>query len=162
MFTRQQAIELWESNDILSLGYEADAVRRSLHPEAIVSYTLSEDEGVVEHVFSGSVEERLNSLAELCQREISVVRPLVLPTATGMEYLKTMALSRLFLDNVSHLQATWKLFGVKVAQLSLRFGADDLGLAEGNASEEELRRLIRDAGFVPKQRDALFRSYSIA
>ena len=161
MLTRQQAIELWTRNDLIALGLEADKVRKRLYPESLVSYTLSADEALVEHVFAGDVEQRLDQLTELLQQEILIFRPLVPPIATGVEYLKTVALSRLFLNNVPHIQGSWKLFGLKVAQLSLRFGADDLGLAQADITEEELRRLIRDAGFVPKQRDALFRNYSI-
>ncbi len=167
MLTQQQAIELWHKNDLIALGREADQIRKRLHPEAVVSYTLQADESATEYVFSSAdtVEQRLEVLADLRKRqeqngEILLFRPLVDASATGMEYMKTVALSRLCLDNVPHIQGSWKLFGMKVAQLSLRFGANDLGLAEG-ADEEELRRLIRDAGFVPKQRDALFRNYAI-
>ncbi len=162
MLTRQQAVELWNRNDLVALGLEADAVRKRLHPESIVSYTLSPEEAVFEHVFLGGAEERVDRLAELSHTRITVFRPLVAAGATGVEYLKTVALSRLFLDDVPHIQGSTKLFGLKVAQVSLRFGADDLELAEGVVTEEELRRLIREAGFVPKQRDALFRTYSIA
>jgi hypothetical protein len=149
------------SNDLITLGAKADEVRKQFHPEGVVSYTLSIDQSAAVHIFAGSVEERLNMLHELVQHDIQVFRPLVQPSATGVEYLKTIALSRLFLQNTWHIQGSWKLFGLKVAQVSLRFGVDDLGLPEGEVTEEELRRLIRDAGFVPKQRDALFRNYAI-
>lgn len=169
MFSQQQAIELWESNDLIRLGLEADAVRKLRHPSGIVTYTLSSDNKVVEHVFrSGdSLKDRLETLAGLFEDQeqtgdIITFRPLVDRAATGIEYLKTIAFSRLCLDNVPHIQASCGLFGLKVAQLSLRFGVDDLGNAEADVSEEEVRRTIRDAGFVPKQRDALFRTYSIA
>lgn len=90
--------------------------------------------------------------------------------ATAVEYLKLLAVSRLYLDNVDHLQVSWLTQGLKVAQVGLRFGADDFGstIIEENvvtaagvpriyASEEEIRRLIRDAGFHPQQRDTLYR-----
>jgi 2-iminoacetate synthase ThiH len=168
MFTRQQAIELWQSDDLIALGFEADCVRKRLHPEGLVTYTNSGDDEVIEYVFtrSQSVEERLDALAAIRARQektrdITAFRPMVEPTATATEYLKTIAVSRLCLDNVLHIQSNWRLFGLKLAQLALRFGADDLGSPDGNVSEEELRRLIRDAGFVPKRRDTLFLSYSI-
>jgi 2-iminoacetate synthase ThiH len=169
MFTRQRVIELWQSDDLIALGTEADAMRKRLHPEGLVTYTNAPDDDVREHVFTRtqSVEQRLEALVTIRAEQetagnIIVFRPMVEPTATGMEYMKTVALSRLCLDNVQHIQSSWRLFGLKVAQLALRFGADDVGRPDGNVSEEEVRRLIRDARFVPKQRDALFRNYSVA
>jgi cyclic dehypoxanthinyl futalosine synthase len=90
--------------------------------------------------------------------------------ATAVEYLKTLAISRLYLDNIENVQASWVTQGLKTCQLGLRFGGNDVGsiMIEENvvsaagthhrASEEELRRIIRDAGFVPKQRDTLYRT----
>ena len=163
MFTQQRAVELWESNDLISLGREADALRRRLHPDGIVTYTSGPNE-VTEIAFPGdaTIELRLDILSRFRERDLMVARPIVDPSATGMEYVKTVALTRLCLDHVPHLQATWNLFGLKIAQVALRFGADDLGAVDGTATEGELRRLIRDAGFIPKHRDALFRSYSLA
>jgi cyclic dehypoxanthinyl futalosine synthase len=91
--------------------------------------------------------------------------------ATAVEYLKMLALSRVYLDNILNVQASWVTPGLKVCQLGLRFGGNDVGsiMIEENvvsaagthhrATEEQLRRLIRDAGFVPKQRDTLYRTY---
>ena len=79
-------------------------------------------------------------------------------------YLRTLALSRIYLDNFDNLQASWVTQGAKVAQLSLSFGANDFGstMIEENVvaaagvsfrlSEHEIRRLIVEAGFTPKQR----------
>jgi cyclic dehypoxanthinyl futalosine synthase len=87
--------------------------------------------------------------------------------ATAVDYLKTLAVTRIFLDNVEHLQTDWSVMGPKVLELALRFGADDAGAIPwsqaGNpepshhGGESELRRIIRDAGFRPVERDALFR-----
>ena len=91
--------------------------------------------------------------------------------ATSVEYLKTLAIARLFLTNIKNVQASWVTQGLKVLQLGLRFGGNDIGsvMLEGNAvraagvsnctTEEELRHIIRDAGFRPVQRDALYRIY---
>jgi cyclic dehypoxanthinyl futalosine synthase len=91
--------------------------------------------------------------------------------ATAVEYLKTLAISRLYLDNIENVQASWVTQGLKTCQLGLRFGGNDVGsiMIEENvvaaagvhhtSTEEDLRRLIRDAGFVPKQRDTLYRTY---
>jgi cyclic dehypoxanthinyl futalosine synthase len=87
--------------------------------------------------------------------------------ATAVDYLKTLAVTRIFLANVAHLQTDWSIMGPKVLELALRFGADDAGAVPwsqaGNpgpshhGGESELRRIIRDAGFRPVERDALFR-----
>jgi cyclic dehypoxanthinyl futalosine synthase len=91
-----------------------------------------------------------------------------------VEYLKTLAVSRLHLEGIENVQASWVTQGLKTCQVALRFGANDVGsvMLEENvvsaagthhrASEEELRRLIRDAGFIPKQRDTLYRSLYLA
>ncbi|MGC2421270.1 MAG: CofH family radical SAM protein, partial [Candidatus Acidiferrales bacterium] len=93
------------------------------------------------------------------------------PEATAFDYLKTLAISRLYLDNVDHIQSSWLTPGIKVCQVGLQFGADDVGsiLIEENVvyaagvrnrtNEEELRRIISDAGYIPAQRDTLYRSY---
>jgi cyclic dehypoxanthinyl futalosine synthase len=89
--------------------------------------------------------------------------------ATAVEYLKTLAIARLFLSNFENIQSSWVTQGLKVCQLGLRFGGNDVGsvMLEENVvrsagvsnctTEEELRRMIRDAGFVPRQRDTLYR-----
>ena len=90
---------------------------------------------------------------------------------TAVDYLKTLAVSRLYLDNIDHIQSSWLTPGIKVCQVGLQFGADDVGsiLIEENVvyaagvrnrtNEEELRRIITQAGFRPEQRDTLYRSY---
>jgi cyclic dehypoxanthinyl futalosine synthase len=86
--------------------------------------------------------------------------------ATAVDYLKTLAVARLFLDTIPHVTAEWEAMGPKVLELALRFGADDAGAvawSQGkgspshHAGEAEMRRIIRDAGFRPVERDALFR-----
>ncbi|HEY7304481.1 MAG TPA: cyclic dehypoxanthinyl futalosine synthase [Bryobacteraceae bacterium] len=105
------------------------------------------------------------------QREYTSLGRFVKQEATAVEYLKMLALSRVYLDNISNIQASWVTPGLKVCQLGLRFGGNDVGsiMIEENvvsaagthhrATEEQLRRLIRDAGFIPKQRDTLYRTY---
>ena len=87
--------------------------------------------------------------------------------ATAVDYLKMLAVTRIYLDNVEHIQTDWSVLGPKVLELALRFGADDAGAIPWSQSgslepshhggESELRRIIRDAGFRPVERDALFR-----
>ena len=105
------------------------------------------------------------------QRENTSLGRFVKEEATGVEYLKTLAVSRLYLDNILNVQSSWVTQGLKTCQVGLRFGGNDVGSimieenvvsaagARNKASEEELRRIIRDAGFTPKQRDTLYRTY---
>jgi cyclic dehypoxanthinyl futalosine synthase len=88
--------------------------------------------------------------------------------ATAVEYLKVLALSRLYLDNVDNIQASWVTQGLKLAQVSLRFGANDFGstMIEENVvastgvsfrtSKHEIINAIRAAGFMPVQRDTCY------
>jgi cyclic dehypoxanthinyl futalosine synthase len=83
--------------------------------------------------------------------------------ATAVEYLKTLAISRMYLDNIENVQSNLETQGLKVLQVGLRFGGNDVGSvlhAEGAnaATEEQLRQVIRDAGFKPVQRDTLYRT----
>jgi cyclic dehypoxanthinyl futalosine synthase len=85
--------------------------------------------------------------------------------ATGVEYLRTLALARLILDNFDNLQASWVTQGGKVGQLSLAFGANDMGsvMIEENVvraagasycmDEVEIVRNVEDAGFAAKRRN---------
>jgi cyclic dehypoxanthinyl futalosine synthase len=105
------------------------------------------------------------------QRENTSLGRFVKEEATAVEYLKMLALSRLYLENILNIQSSWVTPGLKTCQLGLRFGGNDVGSimieenvvsaagAHNRATEEELRRLIRDAGFIPKQRDSLYRTY---
>ena len=105
------------------------------------------------------------------QRENTSLGRFIKEEATAVEYLKTLAVSRLYLDNILNVQSSWVTQGLKTCQLGLRFGGNDVGSimieenvvsaagARHHATEEELRWIIRDAGFVPKQRDTLYRAY---
>jgi cyclic dehypoxanthinyl futalosine synthase len=85
--------------------------------------------------------------------------------ATGIDYLRTLALARIVLDNFDNLQASWVTQGGKVGQLSLAYGANDMGsvMIEENVvraagaaycmDEVEIVRNIEDAGFIPKRRN---------
>jgi aminodeoxyfutalosine synthase len=91
---------------------------------------------------------------------------------SGIDDIKTIAISRLFLDNIPHIKAYWIMLGEKIAQLALLFGADDLdgtvieekithsaGARSGSAmTMDELVSLIRKAGKVPVERDSFYQS----
>ena len=102
------------------------------------------------------------------QRENTALGRKITEEPTGIDYLKMVAVSRLFLDNVQHIQSSWLTQGLRLGQTALRFGADDMGSimieenvvsaagANTQANEKELRYQIREAGFVPQQRDILY------
>jgi cyclic dehypoxanthinyl futalosine synthase len=99
-----------------------------------------------------------------------------LDAVTAVEQLKTLAAARVVLDNIENIQWSGAEQGLKVLQMGLRFGANDAGsvtpegigakagfgenaaAAANHASEEDLRRIIRDAGFQPVQRDTPYRT----
>ncbi len=93
--------------------------------------------------------------------------------ASAHDYLKTLAISRLVLDNVPNLQVSWVTQGAKVAQVALKFGANDFGstMIEENVvaatgvtfrlSREEIIRQITAAGYQARQRDHLYRKIEL-
>jgi len=90
-------------------------------------------------------------------------------TASGVEYLKVLALARIVLDNVDNIQASWVTQGARMAQVALFFGANDLGgtMLEENVvaaagvsfrlSRDEIINLARGAGFIPARRTTEYR-----
>jgi len=87
------------------------------------------------------------------------------PPVSGWEYLKTLAISRIVLDNFANIQASWVTQGAKIAQIALFFGANDMGstMLEENVvkaagvsfqmSEQDIKRLIVDINLLPKRRN---------
>lgn len=95
-----------------------------------------------------------------------------LPATSGFDDLKNIAVSRLMLDNFPHIKSYWIMVGMRIAQMSLRFGADDI---DGTVAEErithaagaqtpqvlsksDLVRMIKDVGCIPVERDTLYRN----
>jgi cyclic dehypoxanthinyl futalosine synthase len=90
------------------------------------------------------------------------------PAAGAFEYLKTQAIARLFLDNVPNIQSSWVTQGLKVGQLALLYGANDMGslMIEENVvaaagtvyhlTLEEIKRAIRELGYEPRQRNVFY------
>jgi len=93
------------------------------------------------------------------------------PETYAHEYLKTLAVSRLFVDNIRHFQTSWVTQGKKIGQAALKFGADDMGsiMIEENVvssagtayrmSQEEMEHLIESAGYQPRQRTNLYERF---
>lgn len=134
---------------------------------------VEEDEDIVEHL------ERVRALNDETGGFLAFIPWTFKPQNTALEkkvpeevggdrYLRGLALSRIYLDNFKHVQGSWFTQGKKMGAVSLYFGANDLGgtideenvLKEaGNplrATQEELTRMIREAGFVPAQRDTFY------
>jgi cyclic dehypoxanthinyl futalosine synthase len=94
-----------------------------------------------------------------------------LPEITAAEYLRLLALSRIYFDNIPNVQVSWLTVGLKIGQVGLRFGVNDMGSimieenvisaagARNRANDGELRRVIQDAGFTPRQRTTLYERY---
>jgi aminodeoxyfutalosine synthase len=94
-----------------------------------------------------------------------------LPTTSGIDDIKNIAVARLLLDNFPHIKAYWVMLTPKIAQIALRFGADDLdgtvveekiyhdagSTVEQSLRRDQLLRLIREAGREPVERDTLYR-----
>ena len=88
--------------------------------------------------------------------------------ATGMDYLRVVAVSRIFLDNVVYIQAGWLTEGLKIAQVALAMGANDMGGVlteevvvkstgiETRSSKEQFVDIIKNAGKVPVERDSAY------
>jgi cyclic dehypoxanthinyl futalosine synthase len=91
-----------------------------------------------------------------------------IPEPTDVEYLRTIAVARIFLDNFPHVQSSWVTMGHKIGQMALHYGCDDMGSlmieenvvsAAGTAhkvNREEIERMIEEAGFGPWQRDNVY------
>jgi aminodeoxyfutalosine synthase len=89
---------------------------------------------------------------------------------TGFDDLKTLAISRLMLDNIDHIKSYWVMLGEKIAQVSLNFGVDDLdgtvveeritkaagGTTEGSMTKDDIVHLIKQAGRTPVERDTVY------
>ncbi len=97
-----------------------------------------------------------------------------LKQAGGEDYLKTVAISRLMLDNIDHLQSGWLTEGLKLGQIALNFGCDDMGgtliedkvleptgIDATQTSREDLIRLIKEAGYIAVQRNTNYETVQV-
>jgi cyclic dehypoxanthinyl futalosine synthase len=136
--------------------------------------TIENDEEIIEHIFRiKEIQEKYQGFtAFICwsfQPQNTSLEKIVKYKATGVEFLKILALSRIILDNVRNIQTSWVTQGAKIAQTSLFFGANDFGstMLEENVvsaagvkfhlSIKDIIYLIKDAGFTPAQRDTFYR-----
>ncbi len=154
------------------LGVMRDAHRAGLRTTATMMYgTVETDEERLEHLL------RLRALQDETGGFTAFITWSYQPDhtelagheATGIEYLRTLAVARIVLDNFDNVQASWVTQGGKVGQLSLAYGANDMGsvMIEENVvraagasycmDEVEIVRNIEDAGFLAKRRDMQYR-----
>lgn len=144
--------------------------RHGMKSSATMTYSMGE-----------TLEERIEHLAVIrdVQDRTGIIRAFIpwsfspahtrlesTPQATGVDYLKIVAIARIFLDNVTYIQAGWLTEGMKLAQIALACGANDMGgvlteevvvKATGigtRTNVEEFVDLIKDAGRIPIQRDS--------
>lgn len=89
---------------------------------------------------------------------------------TAIDDIKTLAISRLMLDNIDHIKAFWVMLGIDIAQLSFNFGSDDIdgtvveerimhaagATTEKGITRTDLINLVKEAGFIPTERDTLY------
>jgi cyclic dehypoxanthinyl futalosine synthase len=127
-----------------------------------------QDEALARKAETGQGGEFTAFIPWTFQRENTALGRKITEEPTGIDYLKMLAVSRLFLDNIQHIQSSWLTQGIKLGQAALGFGADDMGSimieenvvsaagAHNEANERDLRYQIREAGYVPQQRDILY------
>lgn len=127
-----------------------------------------QDEALKRRAETGSGGEFTAFIPWTFQRENTALGRKITIEPTGIDYLKMLSVSRLFLDNIRHIQSSWLTQGLKLGQAALGFGADDMGSimieenvvsaagADHHASERELRYQIKEAGYTPQQRDILY------
>lgn len=149
----------------------SEAARQGLPTTATMMFGSLEEPGdIVEHLFrvrelqaaGGSFTAFIPWTYQPGNTELGGV------PATGIEYLKVLALSRMILDNIPNIQASWVTQGAELAQVALFFGANDLGgtMLEENVvaaagcsfrmDRERMVRLVASAGFVPAQRTTCY------
>jgi cyclic dehypoxanthinyl futalosine synthase len=161
----QGARQRWKSADWLAVHRAAHKL--GMQTTATMTFGCGETmEHRVNHLEAvRSLQEETNGFASFTPWSFAPKAASVqgFEEATAVEYLKTLAISRMYLDNVRNVQSNLETQGLKVLQVGLRFGGNDVGsviLAEGAnaATEEQLRQVIRDAGFRPVQRDTVYRT----
>ena len=147
------------------LGYRTTATMMYGH--------LEEDEDIIEHLeHVRALQDETDGFTAFIpwsfKAENTALAGRVKTLAGPNRYLRIMALSRIYLDNIQHIQASWFSEGKKTGQVALHFGGDDFGgtLFDENVMQEagfynrttveEVTNIIRDAGFTPVQRTTLY------
>lgn len=163
----EEGYRLLRSADLMTLGYMADLVRRRINGDlAYFSTTpaLAADETVGVLAYDGTViaTELVDRIVALRALQADTGRMLCVrleaaSLTTGVEDMKVLAVARILLDNVPHMQPHAAAMGPKMVQATLAFGADDLGNVSP-AEAEEMAYLLRQAGRTPVERDTQYNS----
>ncbi|HYA15325.1 MAG TPA: CofH family radical SAM protein [Syntrophales bacterium] len=151
--------------------------RHGLKSSATMTYGMGEtpEERVAHLEVIRAVQDETGILRAFIPWSFSPARTRMedVPPATGIDYLKIVAISRIFLDNITFIQAGWLTEGMKLAQIALTMGANDMGGVlteevvvkatgiETRTNMSELIDVIRDAGRIPIQRDSDYREIRI-
>src|SRR2546427_687628 len=156
--------------ETIALGGTGILMQGGVHPDLKIDYyeqLLSGIKGRFKihcHCFSPPEILNIARISKLSVAEVFV-------RLTAAEYLRLLAVSRIYLDNFSNVQVSWLTVGLKVGQVGLRCGVNDMGSimieenvisaagARNRANDAELRRVIQDAGFIPRQRTTLYERY---
>jgi cyclic dehypoxanthinyl futalosine synthase len=147
--------------------------RGGLKSSATMTYGMGEtDNEQIEHLaVIRDLQDRTGMLRAFIPWSFCPARTRMshIPPATGIRYLKIVAIARIFLDNIIHIQAGWLTEGLKPAQIALSMGATDMGGVlteelvvkatgiETRANRDELIDIIKNAGKIPVQRDSEYR-----
>ncbi len=135
--------------------------------------SIEDEKDIIEHLFRiKEIQDKTGGFtAFICwsfQPKNTALENVVKYKAGGVEFLKILAISRIVLQNIKNIQTSWVTQGAKVAQISLFFGANDFGstmIEENvvksagvsfNLKKEDIIFLIKDAGFIPAQRDTFY------
>jgi len=115
----------------------------------------------VAHLFAlRDLQQQTGGFIAFTPRSFRPPRGNVREAPTAVEYMRTLAVSRMVLDNIENIESSCAALGLKVVQMALRFGANDAGTIhpkdDPSFTEEDLRRVIRDAGLQPVERDPLY------
>jgi cyclic dehypoxanthinyl futalosine synthase len=143
----------WRSTATMMFGHIETLEERVEHLERVRQ--LQDETGGLTAFISWTFQPEHTDMADI-------------PAAGAFEYLRTQALSRLYLDNVPNIQSSWVTQGPKIGQVALHFGANDMGslMIEENVvasagtvyylSLEEIKRAIRESGYIPRQRNVFY------
>jgi hypothetical protein len=161
--TRTELLDILKSETLLEVGMRADLARARRHPDGVVTYCAKSEPELNTCVAvlwpRGTSHELLvHTLEKVQEKAPQSVQPIFTADITGTEYLTQVAVCRLYFTDTLNVEVNPALAGTKLAQLALRFGANDLGIIDADLDEERYRALIRDAGFIPRRRDPGYRT----
>jgi len=171
----EDGLRLMKSNDILALGYMANVIRErkhgantyySVHGDTLSSFPANDKRiAIINYGEVLDPEQRVKKILEIrsiqdCQHSFTGCFPIAHNTlpgsttpTTGFDDLRILATARILLDNIEHIQASVAVLGIRLAQVSLNFGVDELVMPPALMSSDDLERIIERANRRPIRRD---------